>query len=107
MRRKWAIKGLRFAAFGLIVVAALGWVVTGLWNILIPTIFGLPAIGFWQAMGLLLLSRVLFGGLRGWGGHGMRRRQWERMTPDERERLRQGFGRRCGRSEQREPVPGM
>ena len=58
-------------------------------------------IDFWQAIGLLALSRILFGGL-GWRGSGrshMRRRmaeRWERMTPEERERLRQGMRGRCG-----------
>jgi hypothetical protein len=31
-----------------------------LWNWLMPTIFGLPEIGFWQACGLQLLATILF-----------------------------------------------
>jgi hypothetical protein len=31
-----------------------------LWNWLMPTVFGLPHITFWQAVGLNLLSSILF-----------------------------------------------
>jgi len=31
-----------------------------LWNWLMPVIFGLPEIGFWQAFGLLILSNIFF-----------------------------------------------
>jgi len=64
-----------------------------LWNWLMPVIFGLPHIGFWQALGLLLLSRILFGGFR---GPGPGRRWGRRLTPEEREKFRQGMQGRCG-----------
>ena len=38
-----------------------GLIVEWLWNWLVPEIFGLPRIGFWQAWGLLVLSGLLFG----------------------------------------------
>ena len=50
----------------IIVIAGFGQAVLQLWNWLMPTIFGLPAISFWQALGLLGLSWILFGGLRLW-----------------------------------------
>src|SRR5579872_2810973 len=73
-----------------------------LWNWLMPAIFGLHAIRFWQALGLLVLSKILFGGFRGrpgFGAHwrGRMRARWEQMTPEEREKFRQGMARRCGR----------
>jgi hypothetical protein len=44
-----------------------------LWNWLMPAIFKLPAIGFWQAVGILLLSHILFkGGYRGRAGRSRR-----------------------------------
>ena len=79
-----------------------GEVVMHLWNWLLPMLFGWHQITFWQALGLLVLSRILFGG---WGGHGSdrhgrwRRRdeRWERMTPKEREKFRQEMRSRwCG-----------
>jgi hypothetical protein len=72
-----------------------------LWNWLLPPLFGWRQITFWQALGLLVLCRILFGGL-GWRGSGrsrFRRRMGERcehMTPEERERFRQRFRERFG-----------
>ena len=78
-----------------------GEVVKLLWNWLLPPLFGLRQITFWQALGILLLCRILFGGFR---SHGPRRsrfrrrmaERWERMTPEERERFRHGIFGRCG-----------
>jgi hypothetical protein len=84
-------------------VALLSFVVMSLWNQLVPGLFGGPSLHFWQAAGLLVLSRLLVGGLRGhsghWHGHWrnrMWRERWESMTPEERERLREKFKHRCG-----------
>jgi len=78
-----------------------GELVMQLWNWLLPPLFGFRQIAFWQALGLLALCRILFGG-SGWhrsGGSHFRRRmkdRWENMSPEERERFRQGMGARCG-----------
>lgn len=47
--------------FGIIALAALSLATMLLWNWLMPSIFGLTLISFWQAAGLLALSRILFG----------------------------------------------
>ncbi len=89
---------LGFAIF----IAIGGEVVMLLWNWLAPTLFGLPHITFWQALGLLALCRILFGGFGlGGGSHrsNSRRRmaeRWEQLTPEERERFRQGMHGRAG-----------
>jgi hypothetical protein len=94
------------AICGLALFIALGGaVVLQLWNWLLPPIFGWRQITFWQAFGLLALCRILFGG-SGWhrsGRSGLRRRmeermaeRWEHMSPEERERFRQGTRGRCG-----------
>ena len=49
----------------LAIAAGFGAAVMLLWNCLIPTIFGLASISFWQALGLLLLGRILFGSFGG------------------------------------------
>ncbi|MFM0209613.1 hypothetical protein PQQ96_19610 [Paraburkholderia sediminicola] len=72
----------------LVGIAVLGWMVMALWNWVVPALFiGGRSIDYLHAMGLLILSRILFGGFRGHGGcHGRRHwRRWERMTPEERE----------------------
>jgi len=101
MRRRWVFL-VPAAIVGILLFIAIGGgVVMQLWNWLLPQIFGWRQITFGQAVGLLALCRILFGGL---GRHGhyrshFRRRmaeRWERMTPEERERFRQGMRGRCG-----------
>jgi hypothetical protein len=82
-------------------VALGGAIVRLLWNWLLPELFGWRQITLWQALGLLALCRILFGGLgfHGSPGHRIRRRmaeRWEHMTPEERERFRHGLRERCG-----------
>ena len=102
MRGRWFLRGLKFLVFAVAFAVLLGFVVMRLWNVLTPPIFGWHMITFWQAVGLLVLSRILFGGLRrgGWGpGMHWRRRmmeRWEQMTPEEREKFRAGMRGRCG-----------
>jgi hypothetical protein len=100
--RRWTRKWLFLAPLALVLFVALGGgVVQQLWNWLLPPLFGWSQIGFWQALGLLALCRILFGGLGGGASHrsGFRRRmaeRWEQMTPEERERFREGMRARCG-----------
>jgi hypothetical protein len=101
MKRMWALRALKIAFFVVLAVLALSFVVMSLWNWLMPALFGLRLISFWQALGLLVLSKILLGGFRGRPGGGMhwRRRmmeRWEQMTPEEREKFRQGMRGRCG-----------
>ncbi len=65
MRSRWVVRGVKIAMMAVFGVAVFGFIVMSLWNWLLPGIFGLPAIGFWQALGLLVLSKILFGGFRG------------------------------------------
>jgi hypothetical protein len=85
----------------LIFMAGFGTAVQHLWNWLMPPIFGLHVITYWQALGLLGLSWLLFGGWRGrpiWGMHQRHRmrERWEQMSPQEREKFREGMRRGCG-----------
>jgi len=74
----------------LLFIALGGEIVRQLWNWLLPPLFGWPQVTFWQALGLLALCRILFGG-RTFAMSGSRNR-----TPEERERFRQGIRRRFG-----------
>ena len=65
MRKKWWIVPLAIIGIPLFIFVG-GEVVMHLWNWLLPPLFGLKTLGFWQALGLLLLCRILFGGLGSW-----------------------------------------
>lgn len=120
MRKKWIFIA-PLAILGMLVFAAIGGeLVRYLWNWLLPPLFGVPQITFWQALGMLLLCRILFGGF---GLHGSDRSRvrtrvadrlvdrmgdrWDAMTPEERERFRKRLRERCGfdpsTSESKEP----
>lgn len=69
------LRGLKF--FGIVILGAaaaagfafiFGYFVMLLWNWLMPEIFGLVAINFWQAAGIVLLARLIFGGFKHGGG---------------------------------------
>ena len=101
MKSRW-VRGLKIGLIGIAAVVAFTFIVTALWNWLLPGVFGARTITFSQALGILVLSRILFGGFRGrpgYGGHwrGRMRARWEQMTPEEREKFRQGMAGRCGR----------
>jgi hypothetical protein len=102
MRKHWIGKALKILLFVVVASFVLGFVVESLWNWLMPPIFGMHVITFWQGLGLLLLGKILFGGFRGFRGHGDPRwrhrmnERWAAMSPEERERFRQGMKRRCG-----------
>ena len=105
---KVAGKILGHVAIGVIAIGVFTLVVMLLWNWLLPSIFGIVAINFWQALGILILSKLLFGGFggrRSWGhkrdhfGHNCRRSQlrekWMKMSEEERQEFlkhRRNFG---------------
>ena len=113
------MKKLRFLkpVVFLLAAAVFSVVVMLLWNWLIPGIFGFSTVNFWQALGLLVLCKILFGSFI--GGYGRRhdkmrygmfhhrnhlREKWLKMTPEQRKeffskrrefvnRTREHFGR--------------
>ena len=100
-RKKLFLIPFAVAAF----VAAAGFVVMGLWNALLPVIFHVATITFWQAAGIFVLCKILFGfgkggpGRFGGGAPWMRRRWEERiknMSPEEREKFKQKWEEKCG-----------
>jgi hypothetical protein len=85
-----------FAVLFVVVLVGVGFLVMGLWNWLMPALFGLKLITYWQAVGLLILSKILFGGFRrtGWRGRDRlpsMRGRWRQRTPEEREQFRQNL----------------
>jgi len=94
MNKRWLLIPIGLTAVALFIFLG-GSLVQWLWNWLMPGLFGLREVTFWQAVGILALSRILFGGI-GLGGHRSRGR-WDRhMSSEERERFRQRMRDRCG-----------
>ena len=99
----------RFLLFPLFAVAAallMGVVVRFLWNAILPALLGVAFISYWQAVGLLVLCRILFGrgsmgGNPRWkNNEGARigppwREKWANMTDEERAKLKEEWRRRC------------
>ena len=67
MRKHFSVKKfIGFLALGAIALSVAGFVVMSLWNaVLVPAVAGVSAIGFWQALGLFALAKILFGGFGG------------------------------------------
>jgi hypothetical protein len=65
---------IRCVVFGIIAIAIVGYITMLLWNWLVPKLFTGPEITYFQALGVLLLSKILFWGLggkrHGYSGHG-------------------------------------
>jgi len=94
MNRKkfWLFLPFGIAAMVLFVFIG-GTVVQLLWNWLLPPLFGWRELTFWQALGMLALSRILFGGFGGCRARYGQRHNW---TPEEKERFRQRMAEKCG-----------
>lgn len=98
-RRKFIFIPFAAAAF----LSLISFIVMTLWNGLLPGILHVGMITFWQAMGIFILCKILFGfgkggGHRFGGGGWMRRRMEERfknMSPDEKERFKAKMEQRC------------
>ena len=89
---------------GIAFVALFGWIVMLLWNAILPDLLNVKQISFWQALGLLVLSKILFSGFRGksggwnrksWGVPPELKDRWSSMTPEERIKLKEELQRRC------------
>ena len=92
MKRKWIFAAAPFGMAAVIFIG--GEVVQQLWNWIAPELFGFRQLTFWQAFGLLVLCRILFGGSGAFGSSrsmAWRRAdgRWARLTPEEREHFRE------------------
>ena len=94
MRRKWIFMIPIGIAAIIIFTFIGGTAVQLLWNWLLPPLFGWKELTFWQALGMLALCRILFGGV---GGRG-RRGKWhsDNWTPEEKARFRARMRERWG-----------
>jgi Ca2+/H+ antiporter, TMEM165/GDT1 family len=91
--------------FGIAAVLVFGLVVMSLWNAILPAVLGVKTISFIQALGILLLSKILFGGFGGsrhrggWRNKGKwieMKDKFAQMTPEEREKFKTEWKNKCG-----------
>ncbi len=87
--------------FGL---SAISFIVMQLWNWLMPVIFKLPVIDFWQAAGLFALSKILFGSFNFNGrqkrmgfNNQMMKEKMMQMSEEERQQFKEQWKQRCGK----------
>ena len=98
----WARRIVTFILIAAIAILVFGGFVMLLWNNVLAQVTNVSPITFVQALGILVLSKILFGGFR--GGWGPRRyywkqrmmQKWNNMAPEEREKFKQEWQRRCG-----------
>ncbi|MEP6713281.1 MAG: hypothetical protein ABJA37_12725 [Ferruginibacter sp.] len=102
MKKFWFKKVIMFGLLFIGAIFIFSALVMGLWNAILPAVLGIKAITYMQAMGILILSKILFGGFG--GRRGGRGRQWKNnieekmrnMTPEEKEKFTAEWKRRCG-----------
>ncbi len=103
-RGVWIVK---FMVFGVVALGLIGLVTQTLWNWLVPVLFAGPILTFWQALGLLALSKILFWSFGRGGGHWRHRhgapwgynwsQKWSGMSTEDRERFKQKMNEKwCG-----------
>jgi len=95
----------RFFMIPLFIIAAvlvMGLIVMLLWNAILPPLLNIKDITYWQAVGLLVLCKILFGGFgprRNSGGPPFRRMhwrdKWSEMNEEERAKFKEEWKRRC------------
>jgi hypothetical protein len=81
-------------------VLAFGFVVMMLWNSILPLVLGVSTITFWQALGILVLSKILFGGFNGGKCHYKKHwheksEKWMNLSEEEKESLKADWKNRC------------
>ena len=93
-------RGLFFLLVAAGAIAFFGFIVMTLWNAILPPVTGVQPLSYWQAVGLLILSRILFGGMprppfayRKRGSHW--REKWKNISKEDRERYREAWRNRC------------
>ena len=107
-RRFHPLKVLFFVLAAAAYVLVFGWVVMYLWNLILPEATGVKPLTYWQAIGLLVLCKVLFGGFghrgRRWESkkarwrdkwQGKWRQKWKNLSEEERQEMKARWKRRC------------
>ncbi|WP_199156712.1 HMG-box domain-containing protein [Pedobacter nototheniae] len=101
-----------FFPVALLIAVVLGYVVMFLWNWILPEVAHTGKLNYWQALGLLVLCRILFGNFGRGGGFKNKpggfgrdgrilREKWHSMNEEERAKFRTEWRARCGNRDHR------
>ena len=119
MSNYWIKKGVGMAFMTLIAIIIYGYVFMWLWNMLVPEIFGLTTINYWQSFGLIFMAKLLFGfntgKHKGWHQNKewhLQKHQWknkieqkmEGMTEEEKQKFKESMKGWCY-GEKAQPSP--
>lgn len=104
MKTYWIKKALMIVTFGAAAILGFGYLVMSLWNFVLPAVLGVKTISFIQALAILLLSKILFGGFGSRGGRWPGRSAWKdkmmqhwgKMSPEDREKFKAEWKHKCG-----------
>jgi hypothetical protein len=102
MKARWMMFGTKMIVMVLALAALLAGGTMLLWNMLIPALFHGPEITYVQALGILILTRLLFGG---WGKYrgswrhdrwrGRMKEHFAALSPEEQEQMKSDWRRYC------------
>ncbi|MBD0333640.1 MAG: hypothetical protein ICV66_13420, partial [Chitinophagaceae bacterium] len=80
-------------------VLVFGWIVMLLWNNVASPVLHISTVTFWQALGILVLSKILFSSFTGRGGYSRDYRKqklmWNSMTPEQQQKFKEEWKNRC------------
>jgi hypothetical protein len=85
----------------IVIISVLAWLIMFLWNNILTETTGVKPLNFWKAAGLLLLAKILFGGIRRrssnrrYSIHGEWREKWMHMSQEERMEARARWKEHC------------
>ena len=101
IRRSRAMRFMFIIPIAILGMIVFGWIVMLLWNNVASPILHVSQVTYWQGLGILVLSKILFssfnGGRRGYRrDHWKERMMWKNMTPEQQEKFKEEWKERCG-----------
>jgi hypothetical protein len=98
LNNHWKKKKPLIFIFILAGIAVLIWILMLLWNAILPDVIGVNEISYWQAFGIFILSKILFGGFKGGGRKHKEQKYKEKfmnLTDDQKETFKSEWKSRC------------
>jgi Ca2+/H+ antiporter, TMEM165/GDT1 family len=96
------LRFLLFLPLAICGILLFGWIVMLLWNGVLSPVLHVSNVTIWQALGILLLSKILFSSFSGGGRRGRSKQKenlmWQKLTPEQKEEFKQEWKERCRRS---------